>query len=142
MNRLIEAESIVRQRYSEDDPNYGLLVMGCYALLSKFGDLYYPIVEKVMLETDFYIGDKPLSELLAEGGIDAEDAFRGEEFYDTELSVTAVSSPGVYLSISENGSIIFEKDWCSILPVTLSSTSNFDESLFSKGVCAIKFSGK
>ena len=122
MNRLIEAESIVRQRYSEDDPNYGLLVMGCYALLSKFGDLYYPIVEKVMLETDFYIGDKPLSELLAEGGIDAEDAFRGEEFYDTELSVTAVSSPGVYLSISENGSIIFEKD----TPAVFCTTSDND----------------
>ena len=110
MNKLIEAESIVSQRYSEDDPNYGLLVMGCYALLSKFGDLYYPIVEKVMLETDFFIGDEPLSDLLVIGGIDPEDAFRGEEFYDTELSVTAVSSPGVYLSISDTGSIIFERD--------------------------------
>lgn len=121
MNRLLEAESIVRQRYNEDDPNYGLLVMGCYALLSKFGDLYYPIVEKVMLETDFFIGDKPLTELLIEGGIDAEDAFRGDEYYDNELSVTAISSPGVYLSISEEGKILFERDTPAIFCTTLDS---------------------
>lgn len=119
MNRLLEAESIVSQRFDKDDPNYGLLVMGCYALLSKFGDLYYPIVEKVMLETDFYIGNKPLSDLLLEGGIEPEYAFRGEEFYDTELSVTAVSSPGVYLSISDTNSILFERDTPAIFCTTL-----------------------
>lgn len=120
MNKLLrQAEYIVKKRFNEDDENYGLLVMGCYALLSKFGELYSPVVEKVMLETDFFIGKKPLSELLVEGGIEPEDAFRGEEFYDTELAVTAMSSPGVYLYINENGTIVFERETPSIFCTTL-----------------------
>ena len=122
MNKLLKrAEEIVSKRFDTSDENYGLLVTGCYALLSKFGELYTPIVEKVMLETDFYIGKRPLSELLEEGGIDASDAFRGDEFYDTELSVTAISSPGFYLSISEAGSIIYERETPAIFCTTLDS---------------------
>ena len=72
-----------------------------------------------MLNTDFYIGKKPLSLLLEEGGIEAEDAFRGDEYYDNELTVTAISSPGVYLSISEVGTIIFERDTPAIFCTTI-----------------------
>ena len=120
MNKLLrQSEYIVNKRFDESDENYGLLVIGCYALLSKFGELYSPIVEKVMLNTDFYIGKKPLSLLLEEGGIEAEDAFRGDEYYDNELTVTAISSPGVYLSISEVGTIIFERDTPAIFCTTI-----------------------
>lgn len=120
MNKLLrQSEYIVNKRFDESDENYGLLVIRCYALLSKFGELYSPIVEKVMLNTDFYIGKKPLSLLLEEGGIEAEDAFRGDEYYDNELTVTAISSPGVYLSISEVGTIIFERDTPAIFCTTI-----------------------
>ena len=121
---LKQAESIINKRFDKNDPNYGLLVMGCFALLSKFGEDYTPIVERVMLETEFYIGKKPLSELLKEGGIDAEDAFRGEEFYDTEMTVTAISSPGVYLSIGENGKIVFERETPAIFCITIGEDAN------------------
>ena len=120
MNKLLrQAEDIVNKRFDAEDENYGLLVVGCYALLSKFGELYSPIVEKVILDTDFYIGKRSLSELLEEGGIDAESAFRGEEYFDTELSVTAISSPGVYLSISDAGTIVFERDIPAIFCTTI-----------------------
>ena len=120
MNKLLrQSEYIVNKRFDESDENYGLLVIGCYALLSKFGELYSPIVEKVMLNTDFYIGKKPLSLLLEEGGIEAEDAFRGDEYYDNELTVTAISSPGVYLSISEVGTILFERETPAIFCTTI-----------------------
>lgn len=120
MNKLLrQSEYIVNKRFDESDENYGLLVIGCYALLSKFGELYSPIVEKVMLNTDFYIGKKPLSLLLEEGGIEAEDAFRGDEYYDNELTVTAISSPGVYLSISEVGTILFERETPAIFCTTV-----------------------
>ncbi|MBQ3511647.1 MAG: hypothetical protein IJA30_05050 [Bacilli bacterium] len=120
MNKLLrQSEYIINKRFDESDENYGLLVIGCYALLSKFGELYSPIVEKVMLNTDFYIGKKPLSLLLEEGGIEAEDAFRGDEYYDNELTVTAISSPGVYLSISEVGTILFERETPAIFCTTI-----------------------
>ena len=119
MNKYLrQAESIISRRFDKSDENYGLLVMGCFALLSKFGDDYLPIVEKVMLETDFHIGNKPLSELLNEGGIDAEDAFRGEEFYDTEITVTAISSPGIDLWV-EDGKIMMEKETPAIFCTTI-----------------------
>ena len=119
MNKhLRQAESIISRRFDKSDENYGLLVMGCFALLSKFGDDYLPIVEKVMLETDFHIGNKPLSELLNEGGIAAEDAFRGEEFYDTEITVTAISSPGIDLWV-EDGKIMMEKETPAIFCTTI-----------------------
>lgn len=121
---LKQAEGIINKRFDKSDPNYGLLVMGCFALLSKFGEDYFPIVEKVMLETEFYIGKKPLSELLEEGGINAEDAFRGEEFYDTELTVTALSSPGVYLYIGENGKIVFERETPAVFCTTVGEDAN------------------
>lgn len=119
MNKYLrQAESIISRRFDKSDENYGLLVMGCFALLSKFGDEYLPIVEKVMLETDFHIGNKPLSELLNEGGISAEDAFRGEEFYDTEITVTAISSPGIDLWV-EDGKIMMEKETPAIFCTTI-----------------------
>lgn len=120
MNKYLrQAESIVSRKFDKSDENYGLLVMGCFALLSKFGGEYLPIVEKVMLETNFYIGKKPLSELLNEGSISAEDAFRGEEFYDTEVTVTAISSPGVMLWINDDGKIMMEKDTPAIFCTTI-----------------------
>ena len=119
MNKFLrQAESIISRRFDKSDENYGLLVMGCFALLSKFGDEYLPIVEKVMLETDFHIGNKPLSELLNDGGIAAEDAFRGEEFYDTEMTVTAISSPGIDLWV-EDGKIMMEKETPAIFCTTI-----------------------
>lgn len=119
MNKYLrQAESIISRRFDKSDENYGLLVMGCFALLSKFGDEYLPIVEKVMLETDFHIGNKPLSELLNEGGIAAEDAFRGEEFYDTEITVTAISSPGIDLWV-EDEKIMMEKETPTIFCTTI-----------------------
>ena len=125
MNELLrQAETIVAKRFDKSDENYGLLVTGCFALLSKFGEDYFPIVEKVMLETDFYIGKKPLSELLEEGGISPEDAFRGEEFYDTEMTVTAISSPGVYLYIDENGKIVYEKEKPAVYCTTVGEDAN------------------
>lgn len=119
MNKYLrQAESIVSRKFDKSDENYGLLVMGCFALLSKFGGEYLPIVEKVMLETNFYIGKKPLSELLNEGSISAEDAFRGEEFYDTEMTVTAISSPGIDLWV-EDGKIMMEKETPAIFCTTI-----------------------
>ena len=119
MNKYLrQAESIISRRFDKSDENYGLLVMGCFALLSKFGDEYLPIVEKVMLETDFHIGNKPLSELLNGGGISAEDAFRGEEFYDTEITVTAISSPGIDLWV-EDEKIMMEKETPAIFCTTI-----------------------
>ena len=120
MNKYLkQAESIVSRRFDTSDEHYGLLVMGCFALLSKFGDEYLPIVEKVMLETDFYIGKKPLSELLVEGGISAEDAFRREEFYDTEVTVTALSSPGVELWVNDHGKIMMDRSTPAIFCTTM-----------------------
>lgn len=110
MNKFLkDAEEIIRWKYSEDDPNYGLLVLGCYALLSKFGEEYLPIVEKVMYETEIHISDKSLKEMLEGTDVEVEFGFDEEELNEEDMVVTAVSMPGYQLDLSETGSILYKK---------------------------------
>lgn len=109
MNKFLDvAEDIISRKYSSDDPNYGLLVLGCYSLLSKFGEDYLPIVEKVMLEADIHISDKSLKEMLEGTDIDIEFGFSEEELDEEDMVVTAVSTPGYQLELSDRGSILYK----------------------------------
>lgn len=104
-----DAEDIIKWKYNEDDPNYGLLVLGCFALLSKFGEEYFPIVEKVMMETEIHISDKSLKVMLQDTDIDIEYGFDEEELNEDDMVVTAVSMPGYQLDLSDTGSILYRK---------------------------------
>ena len=119
MELLNQAEDIVSRKYDCNDENYGLLVLGCYCLLSKFGKNYYPIVEKVMLDTDFFIGKKSIKSLLKDGGIEADKYFSQEELDEDDLVVTAVSAPGLRLSIDDKKKIICERSKPCIFCTTI-----------------------
>lgn len=120
MNKILaDAEDIISIKYKRDNPNYGLLVLGCYSLLSKFGEAYGPIVQKVMLESDINISDKSLKEMLRGTNIDTEVAFSDEELDEEDMVVTAVSSPGYHLDLSETGSILYSCERPSIYCSTI-----------------------
>lgn len=61
--KLIQAEKIVAKRFNKNDENYGILVLSCYGLLTKFEN-YTPLIENIYETCEFYIGNKPLIELL------------------------------------------------------------------------------
>lgn len=65
--KLIQAEKIVAKRFNKNDENYGILVLSCYGLLTKFEN-YTPLIENIYETCEFYIGNKPLIELLKNEG--------------------------------------------------------------------------
>lgn len=65
--KLIQAEKIVSKRFKKNNENYGILVLSCYGLLTKFEN-YTPLIEDLYENCEFYIGNKPLIELLKKEG--------------------------------------------------------------------------
>lgn len=121
---LKDAKAIISKKYEENDPNYGLLVLGCYSLLSKFGENYKPIVEKVMLETDFHISNSSLKDMLIGTDVDLEMGFSEEELDEDDLVVTAVSMPGYRIDLSDTGSILLKHSKPAIYCSTKCSINN------------------
>lgn len=74
MNKLLgKAISIVDTRYDSSNPIYGILVLGCFGLLSKYAKQYLPLVEELFESTNIQISsNKSLSELLRENGVSNE----------------------------------------------------------------------
>lgn len=69
--KLIQAERIVSTRYNKNDKNYGILVISCYCLLTKF-EIYTPLIKDLYENCEFYIGNKPLLELLHDGNFNIQ----------------------------------------------------------------------
>lgn len=65
--KLVKAEEIVGQRFHKSDCYYGLLVLSCYALLTKFEN-YIDIIDHRFQTTQFYIENEPIDKLLLRTG--------------------------------------------------------------------------
>lgn len=96
---LALAYKIVDKRFSKDEKNYGIYVLGCYGLLSKFGDEYSPLIEDFFSECEFYVDDKPLSQLTAQANFEVDN--------DDDITKVALSCNGHSFSV-ENNTIEYE----------------------------------
>ena len=61
-DKFILAEQIVSSRFKKDNLYYGLYVLSCYGLLTKFED-YTDIIKYLFKDCEFYTTEKPLNEL-------------------------------------------------------------------------------
>lgn len=61
-DRLLLAEQIVSSRFKKDNIYYGMYVLSCYGLLTKYED-YSDIIKKLFETCEFYITNKQLKEL-------------------------------------------------------------------------------
>ena len=113
---LTLAYEIVNKRFNNNDTNYGLYVLGCYGLLSKFGDAYLPLVKKLFSECEFYIDNKPILELEAEANSE----------YDNEIEdpTKIASSCNGHGFIVEDGKIKYEKIPLKIFVSTYDGNNN------------------
>lgn len=86
--KLLFAEQIVENKFSKEDNNYGLLVLSCYGLLTKFED-YYDIIKEIFNTCEFYIENKSIIDLLKEKDIDSKSLFPeiAEIYYTHGLTV-------------------------------------------------------
>lgn len=123
MEELIKkAEKIVNKKYSNDDSFYALYVLCCFALLTKFKD-NQDVVEDVMLNTNFYIDYKSISDLIRENSIVVEDTENYEYLSDESMKVAAISIPGICIESGEN-SISYSTHSPSVFCSLLGNTTN------------------
>ena len=94
IQNINKTKEIVGRRYSISDDLYGTMFLVCYGLITKFGEFYTPIIDKLIRTTDVYVGDKPITTLLDEGGYGAEDIYCGEDLDNKYFSTSAASFPG------------------------------------------------
>lgn len=124
-NLLCMAEEIVEQRITRQDKNYGLLVLCCYGLLSKFGERYEKIVKNVLLRAEFHVDEKSLSQLLTDGKIEIDNIYNGHDIMNCSVpsDALATSFQGDYLYFKKNGRVVHEK----VRPQVFCSTLIADE---------------
>ena len=103
-----KTKDILDKRYSISDDLYGTMFFVCYGLLSKFGDFYTPIIEKLIRTTDVYMADKPMTTLLYEGGYSTDEIYCGEDLDNKYFSTSAASFPGDDIWI-ENGKVMYHR---------------------------------
>lgn len=116
MRKNIEiANEIINKIFSKDDENYGLLVLGCYGLLTKFGENYTPIIEKLFLETNFFIANKNLMDLFNEAGLNPDEYGFTEDWNKNKNYLIAISIPGNYLYFEQDGTVGYVSDGTYVL---------------------------
>ena len=59
---LLTTEHIMERRYSIGDDLYGIMFLVCYALVSRYGEVYRPVIENVIRNTEVYIDEVELLE--------------------------------------------------------------------------------
>lgn len=112
------AYEIVNKRFNKNDEHYGLYVLGCYGLLTKFGDEYLSLIEKFFSECEFYIDDMPLEKLksLVNLNLLADDDIEN-------ATKVAVSCNGHGLAIEDN-KLKYEKIPIRVFCSTTDSSNN------------------
>lgn len=110
--KLISAEQIIDKYYSNDNKYYGLYVLSCYGLLTKFED-YIEIIDDIFSNCTFNITDKSIAELLSDLEEDIPDDYIET---DTEY-LEGISDIGIGYYI-EDGKPISYKDHDPIIYLT------------------------
>ena len=88
------AQDIVNQRFSIADDLYGTMFLVCYGLIAKYGDVYEPIIRRLIKTTELFIADRPLTELLDEGGYGGSEYLQEENLDNDYFSTAALSFAG------------------------------------------------
>lgn len=92
------ANRIVSSRFDKNNEHYGLYFLGCYGLLSKFGDNYLELVERLFKECDFRIANKSLKELV----IEKYGYWDDKKMEDPKYEILAISRSGVTYRVNDN----------------------------------------
>ena len=88
------AQDIVNQRFSIADDLYGTMFLVCYGLIANYGDVYEPIIRRLIRTTELFIADRPLTELLDEGGYGGSEYLQEENLDNDYFSTAALSFAG------------------------------------------------
>lgn len=116
IERINLANKIVSSRFDKCNKHYGIYFLGCYGLLSKFGDNYLELVEQLFKECDFRIDNKPLKELVIE-----KDGYWDEKkMEDPKYEIFSISRSGITYRVNDN----LEFELFQTTPVMFISTSN------------------
>lgn len=95
INKNLErSKKIVNQRFSIADDLYGTMFLVCYGLLAKYGDVYEPIIDRLIRHTELFIEDRPLTELLDDGGYGASEYFAEDKLDNKYFCTEALSFSG------------------------------------------------
>lgn len=115
------AEKIINKRFSKNDETYGLYILSCYGLLSKFGENYTPLIENLFQNTNFYTENKTLQEILLENNTLSHIPV---ELETENTSIIAVSFFSDDLFFNEYGKVIHKKTNPKIFCSTLTQSKN------------------
>ncbi len=109
MEKKLEiTKKIMDDNYEPDDELYGTLFLTCYGLVSKYGEVYTPLIDKVFTVTTFVVQDKPLSEILSEYEGTPEGIYNGEALDTEDEETTAAAYPGDFLWFGDDGKVMYE----------------------------------
>lgn len=120
MNKnILTTEHIMERRYSISDDLYGIMFLVCYGLVSRYGEVYRPIIENIIRNTQVYIDNLPLVEIIEENGFDPEDIYGGEDLNNSDFSTVAASFPGDDVWFDKDKNVHHYKDspivFCSMV---------------------------
>lgn len=80
--KYLKAKEIVLKKYSKDDDYYPLFVLAVYSLLCEYND--DELIEEKFLETDFYIDDDSVKNIIKKNNLDIEYTDE-DEYANTDL---------------------------------------------------------
>lgn len=107
---ILTTEHIMERRYSISDDLYGIMFLVCYGLVSRYGEVYRPIIENIIRNTQVYIDNLPIVEIMEENGFDPENIYGGEDLNNSEFSTVAASFPGVDVWFDNDRNVHHYKD--------------------------------
>lgn len=114
INKLNLAKNIALSVSDLDDENYSLYYLACYGLISKYGDTYLDLIEKLFQECLFFIEKKTLKELLHLSG-NKHNVIPGEK---------ACSFSGICAAIDNQLNLVICEDNPIICVSTIDCTPN------------------
>lgn len=68
IEKLNIVEKCIPYVVDKSDENYGVYYLACYGLISKFGDEYLELIEKLFEDCEFFIKDAPLNYIIKLSG--------------------------------------------------------------------------
>lgn len=114
IERLNLAKECISGGCGEDDKMYSMFLLCCYGLLDKFGSEYSELIKLVFSNSNFFIEDKPLQELISRAGYNYK-VVKGEK---------ACSFTGVFATLDTQLNFGIDKEKPSIFINTTNISAN------------------
>lgn len=101
INNYLKAISIVNKKYKQEDNYYPLFVLGLYSLLNKYPN-YHNIIEDIFINTNIYLENSPIKDILIKHNLEEIDSFSKENFNN---ETSGMSSQGHNFYLDENNKV-------------------------------------